>query len=131
MSGRYMTDGEICASYRQALDQRTQIFILAELNDVDTDVIRRILTDAGYDTTKARTMYREDVVRARTKRRKWTEEDIRLAVEMRSGGHSAAEIAECMGRTEDAVYATLTILRRKGYEIKSRGKRYMRAGRNT
>ena len=45
-----MTDGEICASFRDAKNRRKQIKILAELNDCKTDKIVDILNKYGYST---------------------------------------------------------------------------------
>ena len=42
-----MTPGEIVTFYRQAMDRRKQIRILAELNAVSKDEILRILDGAG------------------------------------------------------------------------------------
>ena len=43
-----MTDGEICESYRTALEPNKQIRILAELNCTSKDRIAEILKAGGY-----------------------------------------------------------------------------------
>lgn len=48
MAGRYMTDGEIATSYRQAKSKKKQIGILADLNGMTRAEIEDILIAAGY-----------------------------------------------------------------------------------
>lgn len=48
----YMNKSEICTSYRDAKDQSKQIKILSELNGCDTETIKKILEEGGYDTSK-------------------------------------------------------------------------------
>ena len=48
----YMTEEEICTSYRDARDQFKQIKILSELNVCDKEQIIDILEKHGYDTSK-------------------------------------------------------------------------------
>ena len=48
MAGRYMTDGEIATSYRQAKSKKKQVGILADLNGMTRAEIEDILIAAGY-----------------------------------------------------------------------------------
>lgn len=47
-----MTDAEICRSYREAKDKRSQVGVLAELNVCSKDLIREILSRNGIDAPK-------------------------------------------------------------------------------
>ena len=47
MTTRPMTDEEIVRSFRNAVDQKQQVRILAELNECKNSEIKRILEDAG------------------------------------------------------------------------------------
>lgn len=49
-----MTDGEIKTSVMQAKDQRAQIKICAELNDISEDEVKDILRNYGIDCRKLR-----------------------------------------------------------------------------
>lgn len=47
-----MSDSEICRSYREAKDKRSQVGVLAELNACSKDYIREILQRNGIDAPK-------------------------------------------------------------------------------
>ncbi len=121
MSGRYMTDGEIAASFRHAADQRGQIRILAELNACGTEEIRGILISRGLNPPKVR-RYDPTEEERKTKPRQsrgdaWTEEQTQMLLEMRRHGCEFDDIAEAVGRTEKAVRSHIAYLRAGGVTI--------------
>lgn len=99
----WMTEREICLSYREARDQKEQIGILADLNASSKDRIVSILRDGGETV---------DWHRMNTKAgREWTEEEDETVLARRKERATFREIAEELHRTETAVrmrYAKLS-----------------------
>ena len=54
-----MSDGEITTNVMQAKDQMKQIDIVAELNDVSPEEIKKVLKSQGVDLRKLRRGYRK------------------------------------------------------------------------
>ena len=88
----HMTAKEIVDSYRNALDPKAQVKILAELNAVSPDVIREALTGCGVELPKERGR--------RDKKRKFDREE---AARLYEQGYADAEIAKALGVGKTAV----------------------------
>lgn len=124
-----MSDGEIVTSYRQALDRKAQIRILAELNDCSTDEIIAILHNRGIEAPKVKRYDPSEVKEAKVPARrnkpnknrfrtgKWAEDESQTAVNMYEDGYSVEDIARNLRRTSEAVRARIGYLRKNGVEI--------------
>ena len=87
----HMTVGEIVTSYRQAANQLQQIGVLADLNACTKSDIKRILTDAGVDTS--------DTYIGRT----WNAGEERRLRQLAAEGKTAGEISALMHRSRMSV----------------------------
>lgn len=129
-----MSDGEIATYYRQALDRKAQIRILAELNDCSTDEIIAILHNRGIEAPKVKSYdpsevkgynvagrrAKADAKRYRTGR--WTEEESQTIVRLYEDGYTVDEIARKVRRTENAIKARIWYLRQNGEKIREVGR---------
>lgn len=116
----WMTEGEIRSAYRQAADRKKQVKILAELNAVEPEVIRGIVSD----------METKPVRRKKTPKKaggicrycRWTPEEDRELIWLWEEKLQAGEIAAMMGRTEYAVRSRISELKKGGSKIERTGK---------
>lgn len=104
-----MSNGEICARFKQAKDRNEQIGILAELNDCGTAEIMKILADGGCISglPKAKA--------AKKDKMEWTAETDRELIKWHEAGLGTLEIAERMGLDRQQVQNRKSKLRKKGY----------------
>lgn len=120
---RWMTDEEICTSYRDAADKGQQVEILAELNAATVETITAILERGGYRVGEEAEEAKPAKKVAKVEKGKaWSaEEDARLA-ELHNAGMSGKAIGELMGRSRYAVQTRLQVLRNRGEDL-TRNKR--------
>ncbi len=110
----------IVTMYEQSLHKRTQIDILAQLNDVPKSVIEEILRRHGCKVGATRR-----IVRTAAAKHLWTVEEEAFLSECYESGMSLADIADALGRTVFSVKARLNKL---GINT---GRRKVREGKNT
>lgn len=109
----------IVTMYEQSLHKRTQIDILAQLNDVPKPVIEEILRRRGCKVGATRR-----IVRTSAAKRIWSTEEETFLIECYANGMRLADIADGLGRTVCSVKARLNKL---GINI---GGRKVREGKN-
>lgn len=119
MSSIWMTEGEICTSFRQAKDQKKQIGILADLNACTGKVIKEILHKNGlFPLQRAKAAIEPEKERKKQMNgRKWTLEEVEFMLAKKKAGVPLGEIAADLGRTETAVNGKLQKLREEGMKI--------------
>ena len=119
MSSIWMTEGEICASYRQAKDPKEQIGILADLNLCTGREIKEILHKNGlFPLRREKAAIEPEKERKKNMNgRKWTLEEVEYMLAKRKAGVPLGEIAADLGRTETAVNGKLQKLREEGMKI--------------
>lgn len=88
----YMTEGEICAMYRQAASPKDEITVLAQLNAVPTETIEAILQKNGYPVK-----VRKRLTVKSTGRHIITPEDERFIEEKSREGWTNIHIAHSVG----------------------------------
>ena len=111
---RYMRDDEIAAFYRQAANRKKQIVILAELNDVPVDEIRKILRRRGLLAKEKR---QKAPVRGSGTPYVWTEEKEKELVQMLQAGMTNEEAAQRLDKSVLSIAAVKSRLKGKGYDI--------------
>lgn len=99
---RYMTDGEICAMYRQAADPPAEIPVLAQLNAVDKKEIERILIDNGYTiggkASRRKTLLGRELAKGgRRPPRVFTEKEKEKVIRMYRAGYSQTHMMAVLG----------------------------------
>ena len=112
-----MTEGEICAMYRQAANPKAQIAVLAQLNAVPTETIEAILHNNGYPVTVRK---RRAVTAAG--RHIITPEDERFIDEKSREGWSNIHMAHAVGCGVSTVSHVLSRLQKRAAEEKKKGK---------
>lgn len=110
--GRYYSDGEICRAYLSAANPKEQIKVLAELNNMTTREIKKILSDNHIVLPKKKSS-------PRTYRNSITEAEEKICREILERGGNCREIAKAIGRKEGTIYA---FVRRNGLEWKVSGR---------
>lgn len=95
----------IVTMYKQSLHKRTQIDILAQLNDVPKPVIEEILRRYGCEVGATRR-----IVRTAAAKHLWTVEEEAFLSECYESGMNLADIADGLGRTVFSVKARLNKL---------------------
>lgn len=117
---RWMTDEEICTSYRDAANKGQQIGILAQLNATTPKAITAVLEKGGYRVGEKKEP--QKTIPRGEKGKAWSaEEDARIA-ELHNAGMSGKAIGEVMGRSKYAVQTRLQVLRNRGEDL-TRNKR--------
>lgn len=116
MAGRYMTDGEIIASYRQAKNKKKQIGILADLNGMTRAEIEDILIAAGFKIKRRPDPFRSKLTKKGKVRicRKWTAADDQTLIRMAKEGKPLQEICCSLGRSHSAVYERKRLWKNQG-----------------
>lgn len=103
-----MSEEEVRRDVRLAKDQAAQVEILADINDVPDEVIRRVLGGESWDEATEVDGARK--VRALTRPKKGkaiSDEEIKKAVHYRKLGKSYEEIGRILGREPNAVHRAL------------------------
>lgn len=114
MSKLAMREDEIAAFYRQAANRKKQIVILAELNDVSVDEIRKILRRRGLLAKEKR---QKAPVRGSGNPYVWTEEKEKELVQMLQAGMTNEEAAQRLDKSVLSIAAVKSRLKGKGYDI--------------
>lgn len=114
MSKLAMREDEIAAFYRQAAKPKKQIGILAELNDVSVDEIRKILRRRGLLAKEKR---QKAAGRGSGAPYVWTEEKEKELVQMLQAGMTNEEAAQILKKSVLSIAAAKSRLRGKGYDI--------------
>lgn len=108
MAGRYMTDGEIITSYRQAKSPARQINTLAQLNAIPLA--------AGFKIKRRPDPFRDELTKDGKTRtcRKWTAADDRTLIRMVKAGKSIKEICVELGRANSSVCERKRLWKKRG-----------------
>lgn len=115
---RWMTDEEICTSYRDAAYKGQQLEILAELNAVTVETITAILERGGYRVGEEAEEAKPAKKLVKVENGKeWTAEEDEKLIELHNAGMSGVDIGKEMGRTKYSVQTRLQVLRRRGVAL--------------
>ena len=116
MAGRYMTDGEIITSYRQAKSPARQINTLAQLNAIPRSKVEDILIAAGFKIKRRPDPFRDELTTDGKTRtcRKWTAADDRTLIRMVKAGKSIKEICVELGRANSSVCERKRLWKKQG-----------------
>ena len=119
MSSIWMTEGEICASYRQAKDPKEQIRVLSELNLCTGVEIKEILRKHGELPAKKEkaAIAPEKERKKQMNGRKWTLEEVEYMLEKKKAGVPLGDIAADLGRPKASISTKLKMLKREGMKI--------------
>lgn len=96
-----MSDGEIAMRYRNAIDQKASIRILAELNDTEPSTIIAALARSGIEVPKGSRPKRKIAHGAAPCKKQFINED--LARELHSQGLNDREIGQRLGALSSTV----------------------------
>lgn len=118
---QWMTDEEICTSYRDAAYKGQQVEILAELNAATVETITAILERGGYRVGEEEEKPPKKTVKVE-KGKAWTAEEDERLVALHNAGMSGRAISEAMERTRYSVQTRLQVLRRRRDDL-TRNKR--------
>ena len=116
MAGRYMTDGEIITSYRQAKSPARQINNIEQLNAMPRSKVEDILIAAGFKIKRKP----EPISDKPEKRRKahtcrhWTEAEDRILIQMAKEGKTIKEICAKLKRPNSSVCERRRLWKREG-----------------
>ncbi len=103
-----MTEEEVRRDVRLAKDQAAQVEILADINDVPDEVIRRVVNGESWDEATGIDGARKVRALARPKKGKAiSDEEIKKAMDYRKLGKSYEEIGRILGREPHAVQRAL------------------------
>ncbi|MBQ7939493.1 MAG: hypothetical protein IJ281_03855 [Clostridia bacterium] len=116
MAGRYMTDGEIITSYRQAKSPVRQIGVIAQLNLMPRSKVEDILIAAGFKIKRRPDPFRDELTKDGQKRtfRKWTAEEDRTLIRMAKEGKTIKEICVKLKRATSSVCERRRLWKREG-----------------
>lgn len=116
MAGRYMTDGEIITSYRQAKSPVRQIGVIAQLNLMPRSKVEDILIAAGFKIKRRPDPFRSKFTKKGKVRtcRKWTATDDQTLIRMVKEGKPLQEICCSLGRSHSAVYERKRLWKNQG-----------------
>ena len=110
----WMPPDEIVASYLQAKEPKKQIRVLAELNAVPADEIRRILRERNVKEPKrTKVKTKTAALPAMNHHKPWTRAEIMEAVRLHEAGVRRKDIAEAMGRAEESIPYALAKARKE------------------
>ena len=103
-----MSEEEVRRDVRLAKDQSAQVEILADINGVPDEVIRRVLGGESWDEATGIDGAREVRARTRPKKRSLiSSEEIKEAISYRKLGKSYVEIGRILGREPGAICAAI------------------------
>lgn len=116
MAGRYMTDGEIITSYRQAKSPARQISTLAQLNAIPRSKVEDILIAAGFKIKRKPNPFRDELNNDGKTRtcRQWTAADDRTLIRMVKEGKTIKEICAKLKRATSSVCERRRLLKAEG-----------------
>lgn len=116
MAGRYMTDGEIITSYRQAKSPARQISTLAQLNAIPRSKVEDILIAAGFKIKRRPDPFQDELTKDGKMRtcRKWTAADDRTLIRMVKAGKSTKEICVSLGRAHSSISERKRLWKKRG-----------------
>ena len=117
-----LDEGLICREFKQAKNKNEQIKILAELNDIDPQIILDILQKNGLISGIQRTLPKKGAPEKKKQKTNalWTPELIDSMVGLLDEGYTNGDIAERLGVDKHSVENKVYSLRKQGIIPKER-----------